>query len=250
MPEGTSEGTPEVTGAGTGQATPPAWIAQLPSDLKDNAAFTSFKTIGDLAKSHLEMGDKLKEFDGLKAKLEDSIPKLPENATDADKNLYYNALGRPETASDYEFDGEDKNAPEWTSYWKQQFHSLGLTKAQAKQMSGLWNGQLQKMVDAYNANQKAEVAAAETKLRAELGDKFDANVELAKRVYNTHLGAEFDKDFANGSAATRIQTLRLVLKLAALTGEDKSPQGAAGRTAAPKGTFITYDKSPSPPNKS
>lgn len=247
MSEGTGEGT--GTGAGTGQVVP-AWVAQLPADLRDNSAFTSYKTIGDLAKSHLDMGDKLKEFDGLKAKLEDSIPKLPDNATDADKKIYFDALGRPETASAYEFDGEDKNAPEWTSFWKQQFHSLGFTKAQAKQLSGLWNGQLQKMVDAYNVNQKKEVAEAESKLRTELGDKFDANVELAKRVYNTHLGAEFDKDFANGSAATRFQTLRLVLKLAALTGEDRSPQGAAGRMASQKGTFITYDKSPAPPNKS
>jgi hypothetical protein len=246
MPEGTSEGT--QTGAGTGQETP-AWVAQLPSDLKDNSAFTSYKTIGDLAKSHLEMGTKLKEFDGLKAKLEGSIPKLPENATEADKNLYYSALGRPETASAYELEGEDKNAPEWTNHWKEVFYSLGLTKDQAKQLSGRWNGQIQKMVDAYNDNQKTEVAAAETKLRAELGDKFDANVELAKRVYNTHLGAEFDKDFANGNAATRFQTMRLVLKLAALTGEDKSPQGTAGRMAAQKGNFITYDKSPAPPNK-
>ena len=247
MSEGTSEGTD--TGAGTGSAAP-AWVAQLPTDLKDNAAFTSYKTIGDLAKSHLEMGDKLKEFDGLKTKLEDSIPKLPDDATDEERNLYYSALGRPETASAYELEGEDKNAPEWTSFWKQQFHSLGLTKAQAKQLSGQWNGQLQKMVDAYNTNQKKEVAEAETKLRTELGDKFDANVELAKRVYNTHLGVEFDKDFANGNAATRFQTLRLVLKLAALTGEDKSPQGAASRMASQKGNFIVYDKSPAPPNKS
>ena len=222
------------------------WRAGLPGDLQQSEVFKPFKTVVDFAKSHLETAKKLTDAE---AKLADAIPKLPDDATDEEKGIYYNALGRPEKAADYEFDGEDKNAPEWTSFWKQQFHSLGLTRDQAKQLSGQWNGQLQKMVDAYNAARKQEVAEAETKLRTELGDKFDANVELAKRVYKNHLGAEFDKDFANGSAGTRFQTMRLILKLAALTGEDRSPQGAAGRVTAQKGTFISYDKSPAPPNK-
>ena len=43
MPEGSSTSTPEV----------PAWVSQLPDDLKQNATFTSFKTIGDLGKSYI-----------------------------------------------------------------------------------------------------------------------------------------------------------------------------------------------------
>lgn len=222
------------------------WRAGLPDDLKQNEAFKPFKTVGDFAKAHLETATKLTAAEG---KLVDAIPKLPDDASDEEKGIYYNALGRPEKATDYEFDGEDKNAPEWTGYWKQQFHALGLTKAQAKQLSTQWNGQLQKMVDSYNAARQREVADAESKLRSELGDKFDANVELAKRVYTKHLGAEFDKDFANGSAGTRFQMIRLVLKLAALTGEDRSPQAAQARAVGKGTTFINYDKSPAPPNK-
>ena len=247
MPEeGTGEGT---TGAGTGQAAAPAWTSQLPADLKDNAAFTSYKTIGDLAKSHLELGGKLKEFDGMKAKLADSIPKLPDNATDEDKNLYYNALGRPEKATDYEFDGEDKNAPEWTNFWKQQFHGMGLTKAQAKSLSAQWNGQVQKMVEAHNASMQKEMAEAETKLRTEWGDKYDTNVELAKRLYNKHLGAEFDKDFANGNGQNRFNMIRYLIKMAALTGEDRSPQAGQSQAVTKQSAFISYDKSPEPPRK-
>lgn len=249
MAEGTGEGTQTGAGTGTATATPPAWVAQLPADLKDNAAFTSFPTIGDLAKSHLELGNKVKEFDGIKAKLEDSIPKLPDNATDEERSIYFNALGRPEKAEGYEFDGEDKNAPEWTSHWKQQFHSLGLTKTQAKTLSSAWNAQMQKMVDAHNVSVQNETKAAETKLRTELGDKFDTSVELAKRVYQKHLGAEFDKDFSNGSAGTRFQTIRFLLKMASLTGEDRSPQAGQSQAAGGKAAFINYDKSPAPPKR-
>jgi hypothetical protein len=241
---------PETVPTSTPESPSPeslGWRAGLPDDLKQNESFKSFKTVGDFAKSHLDTAKKLSDAE---TKLKDSIPRLPDNATDEEKQVYFGALGRPEKASEYELEGEDKNAPEWTSFWKDQFHSLGLTKGQAKQLSGQWNGQLQKMVDSYNEGRKKEVAEAESKLRTELGDKFDATVELANRVYKNHLGTEFDKDFANGSAGTRFQTMRLILKLAALTGEDRSPQGAAGRMASKPKDFITYDKSPAPPNKS
>jgi len=240
---------PETATTSTTESTSPeslGWRAGLPDDLKQNDAFKPFKTVGDFAKSHLETATKLTEAE---AKLKDFIPRLPDNATDEERQVYFNELGRPEDAKDYEFDGEDKNAPEWTSFWKGQFHALGLTKSQGKALSAQWNGQLQKMVEAYNTARKNEVAAAETKLRTELGDKFDANVELAKRVYKKHIGGEFDADFANGSAGTRFQTMRLILKLAALTGEDRSPQASAGRAGGKDRPLINYDKSPAPPNK-
>ena len=239
----------EEPAKGTPEQGPPAWVAQLPSDLKDNSTFTSYKTIGDLAKSHLELGEKVKEFDGMKAKLEDSIPKLPDDATDEERGIYFNALGRPEKPDQYEFDAEDKNAPEWTNHWKQQFHSLGLTKAQAKTLSAAWNKQMQAMVDAHNTTIKNEVTASEIKLRTELGATFDSSVELAKRMWSKYGEGEFDKAFANGNSAYRATTIRMLLKFASLTGEDRSPQGGKVPGAVNKGSFINYDKSPAPPKK-
>lgn len=222
------------------------WRAGLPDPLKSNDAFKPFKTVGDFANAHLETTKKLTDAE---TRLKDSIPKLPNDATDEDRKIYFDALGRPEKAADYEFDGEDKNAPEWTSFWKQQFHELGLTKAQGKSLSAKWDGQIQKMVDAYNNGRKQEVAAAETKLRSELGDKFDANVELAKRMWTKYGEGDFDKAFAQETSATRMPIMRMILKLAALTGEDRSPQGMQSRSPAAKADWITYDKSPAPPHR-
>ena len=220
------------------------WRAGLPDDLKQNEAFTSFKTVGDFGKHYLEVSSKAAELEG---KLGDYVPKLPDDASDEEKTLYYEALGRPEKPSEYEFDGEDKNAPEWTNQWKQEFHSLGLTKSQAKQLSSKWNAQMQQMVEAHNASIKNEMTQAEAKLKSEWGDKFDTNVELAKRLYQKHLGNEFDKDFDSGTGTTRLSTIRLLVKLAALTGEDRSPQGGMSQTPGAKSAFIAYDKSPAPP---
>jgi hypothetical protein len=224
----------------------PAWVSQLPDDLKQNPSLTSFKTIGELAKAHLDTSGKMTELTG---KLEHSIPKLPDNATDEDRSLYYEALGRPKDASEYEFEGEDKSSPEWTGYWKQQFHGLGLSKQQAKVLSGAFNGQMQKMVEAHNAQFKAEQTAAEQKLRTEMGDKFDTNVELAKRMTQKHLGTEFDKTFANLTGEAKFGVVRLLLKTAELTGEDRSPQGGFSQAKQSQTSFISYDKSPAPPKR-
>ena len=233
------------------------WLAQLPDDLKTNEAFTSYATLGDLAKAHLEATGKLSESDGKLSELreeydgfmENAIPKLPDDATDEERNVYFQQLGRPETASEYEFDGEDKNAPEWTNYWKEQFHSLGLTKSQAKTLSSTWNAQMQKMVEAHNVSIQNEAKEAETKLRNELGEKFDTYLELAKRTWAKYGEGDFDKAFDNGNSAYRISTIRMLLKFARLTGEDNSPMGGKSVNGQKPSGFITYDKSPAPPNR-
>src|SRR5262249_48023271 len=151
----------------------------------------------------------------LEGKLADSIPKLPDDASDEDRATYYDALGRPTKASEYEFDGEDKNAPEWTNYWKEQFHGLGLTKTQAKQLSAAFNGQIQKLVEVHNNTLKAEMATAQQSLKAKYGDKYDTNVELAKRMWQNHGKEDFDKMFAEGTSAQRYIMIDFLVSMAA-----------------------------------
>lgn len=222
------------------------WRAGLSDDLKQNEAFVPFKTVSDFGKDYLAVKTKATELEG---KLQGAVPKLGDNATDAERNQFYDALGRPKQPSEYEFDGEDKNAPEWTGAWKQEFHKLGFTKAQAKGLSTAFNAQIQRMVEAHNAAIKTEITTAETKLKSELGDKYDANVELAKRMWGKYGEGEFDKAFDQATSASRVPIIRMILKLAALTGEDKSPQGGTSQGGSKQVSFIAYDKSPAPPKR-
>ncbi len=222
------------------------WRAGLPDDLKTNADLVNYKTVGDFTKDALSWKNKSTE---LETKMADYVPKLPDDATDEDKALYYDALGRPKEAKEYEFDGEDKNAPEWTNFWKGEFYGLGLTKAQAKQLSGKWNTQMQAMVKAHNDALTAEYAKAEKELRTELGDKYDTSVELAKRMIQKHTGTEYDTAFAAAPPPVRFAMTKFILKMASLTGEDRSPQGVTAQATKGAATFISYDKSPKPPQK-
>lgn len=222
------------------------WRAGLPDTLKTNESFVPFKTVGDFATNYLEVSTKASD---LEKKLGNSIPKLADDASDEQRSQYFDALGRPKQPSEYEFDGEDKNAPEWTDYWKSESYKMGLTKSQAKSLSASFNAQMQGMVEAHNAKIAGEITAAEGALKSEWGDKFDTNVELAKRVYQKQLGNEFDKDFDAGTGTTRLATIRLLVKMAALTGEDRSPQGGQSQGGAKQVSFMTYDKSPAPPKR-
>ena len=222
------------------------WRAGLPDELKKNETFSKFKTVGEFANDYLATATKATELEG---KLGNTIPKLKDGATPEERAGYYEALGRPKEAKEYEFEGENENATEWTSNWKKEFYDLGLTKDQAKQLSGKWNAAVQKMVEGHNEALKNEVAQATQALKNEYGDKYEANVELAKRLYQKHVGTEFDKDFDAGTEKTRLSTIKLLVKLAALTGEDRSPQGTNGSGNVAPATGINYSKSNMPPAK-
>jgi hypothetical protein len=220
------------------------WRAGLPDDLKQKPELATFKTVGDFAKHALEVEGKVGE---LEKKLGDSIPKLPDDATDEERNTYLDALGRPPKASEYEFDGEDKNAPEWTNFWKDTFYGEGLNKQQGKNLSAKFNEQIQNLIEAQKNLAKQEMTAAEQKLRTELGDKYDTNVELAKRLWQKHGEGEFDKAFASDVPSNRYGMIRFLLKMAALTGEDTSPQaghsGSSGVTK-PEDAWMNMYKNP------
>jgi hypothetical protein len=202
------------------------WRAGLPDDLKTNEAFTSFKTVGDFAKSHLETAQKLKDVEG---KLGTSIAKLGENATQEERDSFYNSLGRPEKPEGYELEGGDKDKEAILNPWKQDFHELGLTAAQAKGLKAKWDGRISQLVEQHKANTAREIAEASTKLKSELGDKYDASVELASRLWKKETDTEFEKVFDGESSANRFTMIRFLLKMAAKTGEDTSPAASGFR---------------------
>jgi len=234
MPEGIVEGN--KTGDGTGEVQEFAWEAQLPQDLRGNPEIKGkFKTIGDLAKSHLDLIPKAKEADGLKAKLGDSIPKLKSDAKPEEREAYFKAIGRPDKPEDYKFEGE--NLHEGSVKWAQKtFHQVGLSTDQAKFIGTSFNtflAEIQKANDEILKTQSIEAAA---KLKKELGDKFDASVELARRVWKKYTDSELDAFTAQATIggnpiALDGRFIGFLIKMAKLTGEDSSspgtpPQGA------------------------
>ena len=218
------------------------WSQQLPEDLRTNEAFTGHATLGDFAKSHLDAQGKLKEFDGkvkenegkvvdLEKKLGNTIPKLPENATDQEREIFYLALGKPEKADGYEFPEGDgvKHDEKMVSWARDAFHKANLSKDQGKVMSQLWDGFIQDMVKAEIDTREKERTEAETKLKTELGDKYDGSVEMVRRVWKELSNSDFDAFINETKIGNDARMIRFVMNAAKKAGSDTSIQSLPGK---------------------
>lgn len=244
--EGTAEGS-TTTGGTTGQTTPPAWLGQLPTDLKGNEAFTGFQTIGDMAKSFLALKGKAAELDGIKPKLETAIFKPGEKATPEEITAFRKALGVPDKADAYEIptvEGQE-NSPEMMKWARETFHKIGLTAEQGKAIATYWNQFMSAMVKAeLDAAEKAR-SDAETALKTELGgeEKYKEAAELVRRLLTQHAKPEEKAILEDPKFGNNPLLIRLVTTLAKKTGEDTTPQGKGGGASPVVGmNYTTMDQ--------
>jgi hypothetical protein len=249
--EGTGEGTGTGagTGAGTGQGNEPAaWLAQLPADLKANEAFTGFKTLGDLAKAHLDLKGKAAEADG---KLKGAIFKPGEKATPEEKAAYAKAMGIPDKPTEYDFPkGEGvEHDPKMIEWAGTVFHQAGLSKEQGALISKAWDGFIQGIAQGQQQAAEAAKTQATEALKKEWGADFDKNIEFTKRGWKKFSDADFDKFAEETGIGNHPALIKFIFKIGQAMGEDWSPQGSQQRGSTPKEGFI-YDKSPAPPAKS
>jgi hypothetical protein len=217
------------------------WRAALPDEFKEHEFVKTFQKPGDFVKSAIEIKT---ERDALNKKLENVIPKLSPDATQEQKDAFYASLGRPEKADGYEFEGTIDEA---TANWaKATFYQAGLTKDQARVVQTQWNGFMEKMVKAETDSREKERTAAESALKTELGDKYDASVEMVRRFWKKHSNEDFDKFVNETKIGNDPRMIRFLVNVAKVTGEDSSPPGSPQRSSkTPAG--LVYDKSPAPP---
>ena len=243
--EGIDEGI--KTGDETGQEGG-KFRAQFSADLKDHEAFKSYKTINDLGRAHIDLLGKARELDGksarvteLEAKLANTIPKLVDDSTDEEKEVFWTSLGMPEKPEDYELpdpaEGErDLILDKWA---RTTFHKAHLSKEQATLMGTEWN----RFSVAYNAAiMKQEQDALKDEMaamKAGMGDKYDANVEMGKRFFKKVM----EVDFTDTTPVNTATLLKFVMKAGKLMGEDTSPSGPKGGKGDSKPGLI-YSKSP------
>jgi len=195
------DNTDQVNQAGDqGQQDQPSlgWRAALPDEFKEHEFVKDCQKPGDFVKRAIETKA---DRDMFKAKLENSIPKLSENATPEEIAAYNKALGVLDKPEDYKFE-KPKDLPEGLvyqdnvmSWWSQIAHKAGLTEKAAKTIFEEYN---KLAVDQYNQqakdlNDKAEKEnqLAQTALKEKWGAQYDVNKELAIRCVKQFGGEDF-----------------------------------------------------------
>lgn len=240
-------GTVAAPDAGTvqdGGNQAPGWIAQLPDDLKGNETFTGFKTIGELAKAHLDTSGKVAELEG---KVANSIPKLTENATDEERAAYLAALGVPESPDGYEF--EKPELPEGMAYddnlekwFRAVAHAEGIPKETAKKLYEAYNAYQSdylKLLDKFRTDERT--SHMET-LKKEWANKFDDNVKIVQAAQEKiGLADPAMKEWLEAHNAGNDPVLiKWILANAHLYTNDNAPPGKPGTGQENKGTSMTY----------
>jgi hypothetical protein len=213
MPEG--DGTQNLNqgdGGGIG------WRAQLPDTLKTNETFTAYKTVGELAQSHLETAGKVKEYEG---KLAASIPKLTDKATDEDRAAYYKAIGRPEKADDYaitvpEGVPKDEAAMKW---FRDTSHKLGLSKQQGESLAAGYFEMMKGNIDTINKAYETRKAETVNKLKGEWGGKYEENFDLAKKTAQKIGGEDIIKYLGETGIGNEPVIIKFMHKLGTMLSE-------------------------------
>jgi len=248
--EGTGEGIETGAGTGQGEGQAPAWLAQMPADLKGKEDFTSFKTIGDLGKSYLEIKGKASEADGLKAKLQTAIFKPGEDAKPEEITAYRKALGVPEKPTDYEFPKREgvEHDPKMVEFGRNVFHQANLSKDQAKIISQAWDGFVEGVVTADLKTKEKSLNEANQKLKADWGPNFDKNMEITKRAFTKFSNQEFTTFLESTGVGNHPVLVKTFYEIGKAMGEDTGISGSLPANAQIKEGII-YDKSPPPPKK-
>ncbi len=225
------------------------WRAALPDEYKEHEWVKTFQKPGDFVKSAIEIKT---ESEALKSKLDGSIPKLPENASDEEKEAYYLSLGRPESADQYEITGDnlDETLVNWA---KPMFYDLGLTKTQASKLVEGWNSFVQGAVDEQIQKRKTETENATKELRKEVGEKFDESVEggrraIGKLIPDEAQRNEFFKFLDESGLGNNPVLTRVFINAYKILGEDFTPPGSSsGQNDPAKTGKWDYPNSPKYP---
>jgi hypothetical protein len=153
------------------------WTATLPDELKGFVQNKGWKELS----AAIEGYRNLEKHVGVSA---DKLLRLPdwEKADKTELDTFYNRLGRPADKGQYELELPDGADPSFAEWAKDNFHELGLTAKQAKDLSSKWNqyvaGQLKSIEDGYQTKVANDTAA----LKQEWGAGFDKQLALAKNA--------------------------------------------------------------------
>lgn len=137
---------------------------------------------------------------------------------------FYNRLGRPESADQYQFKMNDGGDPELFGWFQQSAHKHGLTEKQAAGFLGDYEEMAGGRVSGMAENLKAQAEADIADLRKELGAGYDAHIESGRRAANA-LGYDEQRLSALEDKMGTGEMLRLFGELGKTMGEDTFEDG-------------------------
>lgn len=197
----------------------PTWFEQLSEEAKGDEklikTLSKFTKVEDLAKSYAELQH-----------LMGSRIELPKEDADADAvNAFWQKVGKPKTADEYDIEGGDD-----AKQFKELAFSSNLTAKQAKDMYAtvkakgleLLNNQRQELNDRYRAVENA--------LKDEYGNQFSTKVAMLDKGIKAWGGDEVAKALIESGAMFNVHVAKMFIRMGESATESGTiNKGTAGR---------------------
>ena len=205
-----SEGKQQKDSGKSEAATNPAWMTQLHGDILNNKEAAEklgkFGKISDLAQSYLE----------LEGKLGNTLVKPGDDASDEEKEAFYRALGKPESADKYSIEGDQ------AELFRQMAYKNNLTDDQAKALYAAVKEAGENELAKMQANYQQQAKATQEALQSEYGKDYPKKIEMLKRGVNTYGGKEVAEKLQQAGLLADVN----IVKMFILLGEQSAEAGA------------------------
>ena len=181
--------------------------SQMPPGLREEPSLKTFDSVDKLAKSYVNA---VKMIGGNP----DNMVAIPDEGEKWDD--FYNKIGRPEKANDYEFGDENGELDGFREF----AHDTGLTQDQANNILKLY-GDIQEEQEESQQNSLEELRTNTTmELQKEWGKNFDGKMDYAKRAFAQFASPELSQLMDESGMGNHPEMLRVFAKVGELMGED------------------------------
>lgn len=203
-------------------------LATLPEDIRAEPSLATIKDVPTLAKSYVHA----QKLIGAKR-----LVAPQENWNGQQWDEFFDAVGRPKAATEYEvptipdLDPDVKIDDAQRTATLGELHKLGLTKKQAAGVLSLYLKSIDGQVKGAKTKMRTEADAGTNALKQEWGDKFDANVDVARSVIKKFAGDKADelvKWLDASGMGNNVHLARLLFSVGKAVQEDHRRGGGTG----------------------
>jgi len=181
--------------------------SQMPPGLREEPSLKTFDSVDKLAKSYVNA---VKMIGGNP----DNMVAIPDEGETWDD--FYNKIGRPEKANDYQFGDENGELDGFREF----AHDTGLTQDQADNILKLY-GDIQEEQEEAHQNGLEELRTNTTmELQKEWGKNYDGKMDYAKRAFAQFATPELSQLMDESGMGNHPEMLRVFAKVGELMGED------------------------------
>jgi succinate dehydrogenase/fumarate reductase flavoprotein subunit len=219
---GTADSGAAAAGTGAVSLNSDNWKDFVSEDLRSSDSLSKFTNLDALAKSYINAESMIGK---------DKIV-MPE--TEEQWGETYNRLGRPESSDAYalqKIEGIDLDG-DFISGFKNTAHASGLSQKQVSEMFGWYNSMAKGILDSDKSSAEIAQVDAENALRSEWGERYNSNLEIAKRSAAEYGG----DDFVNFMNSAGLDKNPAMLKFLSKVGQTISEDNLEGNGQTGGGT--------------